>query len=112
MSTETFTWRPLAGAQGDVILRTLSARFGDGYQQDAADGINNKVQSWPLRFVGDADFIEAIQDFLDRHAGAKSFYWTPPLGVQGRYKVKQYSPAAQAGLVYALTATFEQAFAP
>lgn len=112
MATETFTWRGLSGAPGSIKLRTRSAQFGDGYKQVVADGINNKAQSWPMRFAGGAAFIGAIQDFIDRHAGAKSFYWTPPLGVQGLYRVAEYTPSNEAGLVYTLSATFEQAFRP
>lgn len=113
MALETFTWRAAgSSAQGSVKLRTRSAQFGDGYQQVAPDGINNRTSSWPLRFVGDAARIGAIQAFIDRHAGAKSFLWTPPLGVQGRYRVGEYTPAVEAGGVYSLSATFVQSFAP
>lgn len=113
MATETFTWTPIGpGAQGEISLRTRSVQFGDGYSQAVADGINNKVGSWPLRFVGDRDKIRAIADFLDRHAGATSFYWTPPLGEQGRYKAAQYSPGPEAKGLYSLSVTFQQVFAP
>jgi phage-related protein len=112
MATETFTWRAVNTAAGQVTLRTLSAQFGDGYSQAAGDGLNNKVQSWPLQFAGRQAEILAIQDFLDRHKGYKSFYWTPPLGVQGLYRVPEYSPVADKGGIYTLSATFVQSFAP
>ncbi|WP_020201864.1 phage tail protein [Cupriavidus sp. WS] len=113
MATETFTWQAAGpSAQGDVTLRVRSAQFGDGYKQVVADGINNKVQSWPMKFVGSRERILAIQDFIDQHAGATSFYWTPPLGQQGLYQVAKYTPAVEAAGVYSLTATFEQAFRP
>lgn len=112
MTVQTFAWRPLAGAQGNVSLRTRSAQFGDGYSQDVPDGLNNKVQSWPLQFSGRKATIQAIQDFLDDHAGARAFYWTPPLGKQALFLVKQYSPMAGRGGIYTISATFEQAFRP
>ncbi|KWR80352.1 MULTISPECIES: phage tail protein [Cupriavidus] len=113
MAIETFTWQASGpGAQGDVTLRVRGAQFGDGYAQAVPDGINNKVEAWPLQFVGDRDTIKAIRDFLDRHAGATSFYWTPPLGEQGRYKVARYALGPAAKGVYTLSATFQQAFAP
>lgn len=113
MATETFTWKAAGpSVQGDVTLRVKAAQFGDGYKQAVGDGINNKVQSWPMRFVGTRERIAEIIDFIDRHGGYRSFYWTPPLGVQGRYRVPRYTPAVEAGGVYSFTATFEQAFAP
>ncbi|USE81159.1 phage tail protein [Cupriavidus gilardii] len=113
MAIETFSWRAAGpSAQGDVILRTRSAQFGDGYKQVVADGINNKQQTWPMKFVGDAARIRSIMDFIDRHAGYKSFYWTPPQGVQGLYRIAQYTPAVEAAGVYSCTASFEQAFHP
>ncbi|CAG9184298.1 phage tail protein [Cupriavidus respiraculi] len=112
MATETFTWRPVNTAAGQVTLRTRTAQFGDGYSQAVGDGLNNKVQSWPLQFAGLKAEIQAIQDFLDRHGGYRSFLWTPPLGVQGMYRVPEYSPAADKGGIYTLSATFVQAFAP
>lgn len=113
MALETFTWRAAGnGAQGSVKLRTRSAQFGDGYQQVAQDGINNRTRSWPLKFVGGEARIRAIQDFIDRHAGAKSFLWTPPIGAQGRFRIGEYTPAVEAGGVYALSATFVESFAP
>lgn len=113
MALETFTWRAAgSSAQGSVKLRTRSAQFGDGYQQVAPDGINNRTSSWPLKFVGGAARIQEIQAFIDRHAGAKSFLWTPPLGAQGRYRIGEYTPAVEAAGVYSLSATFVESFAP
>ena len=113
MATEIFTWTPVGpSAEGDITLRARSVQFGDGYSQAVADGINNKVGSWPLRFVGDRDTIRAIADFLDRHAGATSFYWTPPLEEQGRYRASKYSPGPMVKGLYSLSVTFQQVFAP
>lgn len=113
MAIETFTWAATgASAQGSVKLRTRSAKFGDGYEQVVQDGINNRIASWSLKFVGDAARVAAIQAFIDRHGGAKSFLWTPPLGGQGRYRVGEYTPAVEAGGVYSLSATLVQSFAP
>jgi len=113
MALETFTWRAAgSSAQGSVKLRTRSAQFGDGYQQVAADGINNRTSSWPQKFVGSKTEILAIQDFIDRHAGTKSFLWMPPLGGQGRFRINEYTPAVEAGGVWSLSATFTESFAP
>jgi len=112
MAIETFKWRPIGSPQGTTTLRRLTAQFGDGYRQAAADGINAKVQSWPLQFVGDKGEAQAIIAFFDRHAGFRSFLWTPPLGEQGYYEVVQYSPTPVGGPVYTVSATFQQVFKP
>ena len=84
--TDTFNWSPtVEGFGGDTTLRVRKTPFGDGYTQRAADGLNNRVPSYSLRFVGKADKISAILAFLDAHAGAVSFFWTPPLRQQGRF---------------------------
>lgn len=111
MEKETFEWSPRVNPRGQVKLRTLEAKFGDGYTQAAADGINNKVQSWPLEFVGTEALIGEIIAFLDRHAGYRSFLWTPPLGNEGRYRASEYDAVALGGGgMFSLSVTFQQFF--
>ncbi|EPL03876.1 phage tail protein [Pseudomonas sp. CF161] len=112
MATETFTWTPNGDPAATINFRTKSAKFGDGYEQKAADGINNRTQSWPLTFSGQKARIKEIMAFLDRQAGATPFYWTDPLGDQQLYRCAEYQPKAMGGDTYTLTATFEQAFHP
>ena len=110
MQKETFVWSPRVNPRGRTKLRTLTASFGDGYAQRAGDGINNKVQSWPLEFVGAASAVSPIIEFLDRHGGFRSFLWTPPLGVAGRYRAGEYETVALGAAMYSLSVTFEQTF--
>lgn len=113
MAVETFTWCPKIEPQGTITHRTKSAKFGDGYQQVAQDGINNKSQSWPLTFVGGAALITSIRDFLDRQAGAIPFNWSAPLSESALYRCPAgYTLVPNGGGIYTLTATFEQAFHP
>ncbi|KPA87082.1 phage-related protein [Pseudomonas asplenii] len=109
---ETFTWGPERNTTPTISFRTKSAKFGDGYEQRAADGINNRTQSWPLKFTGTKKRIEEIMDFLDRHAGHKAFYWKNPFGETVLYRCDQYQPQPMSGTTYSLTATFDQAFHP
>lgn len=110
--TTTFTWDCDAEPTGSVTLRVLTAQFGDGYKQQAADGINNKSQSWPLVFTGTSARIKPIRDFLDGLGGYKAFFWTPPLGTQGYYKAAAYNTQHRGGDVWTLSVTFEQSFQP
>jgi len=107
--TETFTWAPLADPNGSVSHRVLSAKFGDGYEQLAADGINAVQDSWPLEFTDRSQVITQIKNFLDSHGSWKPFFWTPPLGKQGTYRSdKGYQLTAHGAGLYTLTVTFVQ----
>lgn len=110
--TTTFTWKPDAKPSGTKTFRVLTAQFGDGYKQTAADGINNASQAWPLTFTGQASAITPIRDFLDARAGWQAFYWTPPLGTQGFYKCATYDLKQVGRDVWQVSATFEQSFQP
>jgi phage-related protein len=109
---ETFTWCPIVEPTGTGTLKVKKSQFGDGYQQVAADGINNQSESWPLTFRGSEAAIRPIKDFLVARGGAQSFYWTPPLGDQALWICETYSLTPLGGGMYTLTATFEQFFSP
>lgn len=106
---EIFEWPPAVDVQGDATFAVRTAKFGDGYQQDVADGINNRSESWPLTFVGNEAKTKAIMDFLNWHAGWRSFQWTPPLGKPGLYKCATYNRQAHGAEAFTVTATFAQA---
>lgn len=113
MAYETFTWCPRTDPDGKSSFRVLSAQFGDGYAQEAGDGINNEIRSWPLQFVGSENYIKPIRNFLRRHAGFKPFSWTPPMETEpGLFVVREFSLRPMGGKVYTLAATFEERFAP
>ena len=107
---ETFTWTPLVGMNGTKKYRVLKAQFGDGYEQVAADGINNNIESWPVTFTGTKNEIKPIKEFLDRHAGYQTFYWTPPLGEKGMYRSFDITITPVEGEIFTLSTVFEQAF--
>lgn len=112
MTTETFRWKPVGQPAGTVTFRRHVAQFGDGYRQVVGDGINKKVQAWPVQFAGTREQMQEIVDFLDRHAGTRSFFWTPPMGVEGYYEVAEYSPSPMGGTAYTVSAKFQQVFRP
>jgi len=43
--TETFTWSPRVDPEGTSTFRVLRAQFGDGYAQEAGDGIHNETMT-------------------------------------------------------------------
>lgn len=119
MATETFSWPVRAGSTGQVGYRVLTAQFGGGLSQVAVDGPNNIGQSWNVQVIGlwgpssctRTNDVQAAKAFLDDHAGARSFYWTPPGGVQGLYRASSLSLERQ-GRVWILTSTFTEVFLP
>lgn len=78
-----FTWIPSASPAPilEEEPRVLSAKFGDGYEQRAGDGINNRPQVWTVHFNNRSlAQANAIIAFLRARNGASSFTWTPPDG--------------------------------
>jgi phage-related protein len=84
---ETFTWKPSTATRGSMTPRKLKAQFGDGYAQEAPDGINAKMRPWQLTFsaihattpTGSSGAnLKDIDDFLDRHDGTAKFLWVQP----------------------------------
>lgn len=110
---DTFNWVPtVAGLSGAATLKVRRAQFGDGYDQRAADGLNNRSSTYQLQFIRDAATISAILAFLDSHAGATAFYWTPLLRAQSLFTCATYSEPVKDGAAYTITAQFVQTFAP
>ena len=112
MAIETFTWPIERGSSPEINYRVRTAQFGDGYKQEAGDGPNNKEDSYPISYSGQKATVKEIMDFFDRHAGAKGFLWTTPLGQLGLFTCKNPVPTPVGGGVFKLTATFARAFQP
>jgi phage-related protein len=89
-----FTWAVTKGTQLSMQPRVLEARFGDGYSQRTADGINTNPQIWSI-VIDNREKAEgdAIQTFLEARAGHESFDWTPPDMAMAKFICKQWSRA-------------------
>ncbi len=112
MATETFAWLPLTESDGSVTYSTRTAQFGDGYSQTVANGINNRGSAWNLTFRGASAEMGSLAAFLDRHAGWRSFFWTPPGGQQGYFRCAGRKVQPAQGGNRTVTATFTQVFRP
>ncbi|MBN3852816.1 phage tail protein [Paraburkholderia sp. Ac-20340] len=110
----TFTWVPtVANFSGTATAKVRSAQFGDGYQQRAADGINNISSQFSLQFIANETDTRAIRAFLIAAAGADSFYWTPPLWDDpALFYCETWAEPTKDGDWYTMTATFQQTFDP
>ena len=54
------------GADKSVNFKEISVQFGDGYQQVAPDGLNNKRDSWSITWSPlSSTELATIEDALD-----------------------------------------------
>ena len=106
----TFTWTPDIGAEGAHEPRIRAAKFGDGYEQRAQDGLNADMMTWPLSFSGrSAAEAQAIDAFLTAHGGVTAFDWTPPeAGAAQKFICKKWKRRRDSYASQTVTATFEQ----
>lgn len=110
---EVFDFAVDVGTNGQKSFAVLKSPFGDGYIQRMADGINNTTRKWNVTIADKYAFeLQPVKDFLDRHAGAKSFLWTPPNGVQGYFVCEGYTETPAAAGLEGITAVFEEDFTP
>lgn len=107
----TFTYIADFTASKGVKPRVRAVRFGDGYEQRTADGINTQPAAWALSFNIRTDTeANAIETFLATQAGITVFDWTPPSGSAMRVICREWNRVAQAYNVNSITCTFEQVF--
>ena len=113
MSNRKFTWcTNLEGFTQTSSFKTLSSKFGDGYEQNISVGINNKSGSWQYsRTAKKAEILE-IKAFFDEHKGADSFLWDSPLDGEVRVVTGGYSPVCIGADVWSISTTFTQDFKP
>ncbi|HCN45047.1 MAG TPA: phage tail protein [Pseudomonas sp.] len=112
MTVETFRWPTSRGETPDINYRVRESRFGGGYRQVVGDGPNNKEDSYPVTVTGTKAVVRQVMDFFDRHAGAKAFLWTTPLGDLGLFTCADPKPTPVGGGRFKVTATFERANHP
>lgn len=108
----TFTFTPDFGAQVTNAPRVRSVRFGDGYEQRIAHGLNTRPQMWDLQFAQRTDAeANAIETFLATENGVTAFDWTPPNG-SGTFKFicREWSRSLDRANLNTVSAKFEQVF--
>lgn len=110
MAIKTFTWQVDVGSGAEFNHRTLVARFGDGYAQEVADGINNETQIWTVSMFGTRSALAPALAFLREHKGYVPFVWTTPNGQQLFVKGKEIKMQSEGADTYTLTAKFEQTY--
>ena len=103
----TFVWAVAPGASMSCKPNIESAKYGDGYEQRVAVGINSQAQKWTVKITKNVD---AALSFLEACNGDDAFNWTNPRGVSGVYLCREWE-LEHVGLdMYELSCTFEQTF--
>lgn len=89
-----------------------SIKFGDGYGQRVANGINNKLQVWSVTFENKhQDVGEALFNFFDGLGGVDYFLWVPPGESAARkFIAPEYEKDFPYGgrLIQTITTTFQE----
>ena len=61
-----------------VNFREMSAQFGDGYQQVAPNGINNKIDSWSITWAPlSSSEKTTVESVLNTNGSWGILQWTP-----------------------------------
>jgi phage-related protein len=69
------TYEPM---QVENAPKVKTSKFGDGYEQRVADGINNDLDKWAISFTNRSGVnVQAVYDFLKARGGEESFFWVP-----------------------------------
>lgn len=95
-------------------FRTLTAQFGDGYRQDAPDGINYQLDSWDLNFENLTGTVAGnVKAFYDSVGSFTQFTWQAPGDSSSKtWKLDPsgYSVQALAGNVYSISTRIMQVY--
>ena len=84
-------------------------KFGDGYEQRTAKGINTAPETWSLKFTYDYARAGQIMSFLEEQGGLKSFIWKTPLSRLITVVCREWTVSTEPGL-RTISAKFEQVF--
>ena len=110
----TFVWVPTYGSAVKKKPAVSVSKFGDGYEQRVALGINNNPRTWEVVFANRPnDTANAIAAFFDDAGAVSCFDWTPPRGnlTPGRWVCREWSELPTGPYTTTITATFEEVVA-
>lgn len=97
-----------------VKFRTLTAQFGDGYQQDVADGLNSKYRLIQPTWINlTAAQKTTVLAALDSAGSTDTITWQPPDAASTlKFKMtpEGYTIAIKAGDVFDVSAAMKQVF--
>jgi phage-related protein len=107
---ETFTWLPTASHSKSIEPEVLVAKFGDGYEQRVARGINNIKDRWTLTFTGNRLAIDPVDAFLTARGGVEAFTWKNPDEVTALYLCRKWTKSRERAAKVTISCEFERTF--
>lgn len=108
----TFTYIPSSSSSVETKPKVVTAKFGDGYEQNLLDGINSSAEEWSLTFA-DYDLTTAetiVSFFKDNNTATTPFDWTTPDGNTYRFLCKSWKRNFTSSMTAAISCTFQQVF--
>ncbi len=109
--SETFIWIPTYGTALTQKPSVSVNKFGDGYEQRVAIGINTIKRKWDVSFANrPTSTADAIEAFFEARASVQSFNWQPPHGAVGKWVCREWSAQKTGPYTRSVTATFDEVF--
>jgi len=100
---------PTYPVESTVEPRILKVEFGDGYTQEAPDGINYLLYkfnlSWETLTTSEKDIIK---NFIEARGGYQTFLWVDPDGTTRKVKCRSWSISNIQPQLFSCRATFEE----
>lgn len=89
-------------------------KFGDGYEQRSAQGLNNNPEKWALNWEDLTNpECQALLDFFDGLNGVTAFTWICPYAVSAKKYVAEKWDATPVSInSHRLTVSIYQVFTP
>lgn len=107
----TFTWIASTGASLTIRPIVRRVAFGDGYEQRLAFGLNTQPEVWTLEFRAlTTANASAIDTFLRLHGAVRTFDWTTPSGLTGKFICEEWSRSIDEPNIETIRANFKQVF--
>lgn len=114
MAADDYIWQVSYTSNVKETARNNSVSFGEGYEQNAADGINSLIVSIDVTHEEVTDSIlAAILVLLRARRGVSYFLWTPPLAgynTQMKWRCDSWNVQPLQYNSSTLTATLRQVF--
>ncbi|OVZ99011.1 phage tail protein [Yersinia frederiksenii] len=111
MEKKEFLWRPLKAYLIENEPRVIVVNFGDGYEQRAKGGINNKLKKYSLTFRDSPENVLKIHEFLNECGAVESFTWKTGDDLILRTFVCRKWTVLKENPYWDLTGTFEEVIA-
>lgn len=111
MPIDTFNYKVLIESSVSADFNVKRVKFGDGYSQQVAVGVNPVMKKANIVFFGDRNETAQVMAFLESNAG-KIFYWKPPLRPQSGFTCDAYRLDEVGSGHWKVSAEFEECALP